>query len=261
MLTVSEIWIYPIKSLGGISISNSDVLEKGLRFDRRWMLVDSDNKFMTQRIFPQLSLFKLSPSEDGFIIRFKGEEITLTERSSGESFTAKIWNDVVSVIEVSSLHSAWFSKHLQMPCKLVHFPETSTRPVEEDYSINNEQVSLADAYPLLLIGQSSLDDLNARMKSPLPMNRFRPNIVFTGGKTFEEDEWGIFQVGNCRFAAVKPCSRCVLTTVDQQTGIKGTEPLVTLSTYRKKEHNIYFGQNLLVLQQGRVGLGDEIILE
>jgi uncharacterized protein YcbX len=133
--------------------------------------------------------------------------------------------------------------------------------VEENYARNNDHVSLADAYPLLIIGQSSLDDLNGRMKSPLPMNRFRPNIVFTGGKAFEEDEWSNFQIGNARFAAVKPCSRCVLTTVDQETGVKGPEPLVTLATYRKKENHIYFGQNLLVLEPGRISLGDQIIME
>jgi uncharacterized protein len=261
MLTVNEISIYPIKSLGGISISQSDVLEKGLRYDRRWMLIDSDNRFMTQRIFPQLALFKLFLHQAGFIIRYLDEEITLNTGNISESFRARIWNDEVEVIEVSTYHSTWFSSKLKMSCKLVYFPEPAARPVEENYARNNDHVSLADAYPLLIIGQSSLDDLNGRMKSPLPMNRFRPNIVFTGGKAFEEDEWSNFQIGNARFAAVKPCSRCVLTTVDQETGVKGPEPLVTLATYRKKENHIYFGQNLLVLEPGRISLGDQIIME
>ena len=117
------------------------------------------------------------------------------------------------------------------------------------------------AYPVLIIGQSSLDDLNQRMKEPLPMNRFRPNIVFTGGEPYEEDGWKNFRIGQNRFVGVKPCSRCVLTTVNQDTGKKGIEPLATLSTYRMRNNKVYFGQNLIPLDHNEIAEGDEIVLE
>ena len=111
-----------------------------------------------------------------------------------------------------------------------------------------------------MIGQSSLDDLNSRLEFPVPMNRFRPNLVFTGGQPYEEDSWKLLTIGNNKFAGVKPCSRCVLTTVDQNTGEKGKEPLATLAKYRQHENKIYFGQNLLSIDHHTIHEGDEIKL-
>ena len=145
-------------------------------------------------------------------------------------------------------------------CRLVYFPEVNQRPVDEKYRIENDQVSLADGYPYLIIGQSSLDDLNSKLTNPLPMNRFRPNFVFTGGKPFEEDNWRNFAIGKSRFAGVKPCGRCVLTTVNQETTERGTEPLATLATYRRTNNKIYFGQNLLALTCHDIYEGDTIEL-
>jgi uncharacterized protein YcbX len=121
-------------------------------------------------------------------------------------------------------------------------------------------VSLADAYPLMMIGQSTLDDLNKRLENPLPMNRFRPSVVFTGGEPFEEDHWDKFTMNNLTFAGVKLCKRCVLITIDQATGIKGIEPLATLSKYRKKDNGVYFGQNVIPTTLGQLSIGDEIII-
>jgi uncharacterized protein YcbX len=167
----------------------------------------------------------------------------------------------VIVHEVSRIHSEWFSKNIGMRVRLVAFPEGNERPVDKRYAVGNDQVSLADAYPLLLIGQSSLDDLNQRLNSPVPMNRFRPSVVFTGGEPFEEDEWGKFTLGNLNFAGVKPCKRCILITIDQDTGVKGAEPLATLSKYRKKDNGVYFGQNVIPTELGKISIGDEIILK
>jgi uncharacterized protein len=260
---VSEIWIYPVKSLGGIRLSSAKVLPKGLDHDRRWMLIDASNVAMTQRVYPSMALFKLMFNNDHLLISHSGEEVTLPFAAGGETLQAMVWNDTVTVQEVSPEHSAWFSERLGISCRLVFFPEPNWRPVEKPYSFSDEDVvSLADAYPLLVIGQASLDDLNSRLREPLPMNRFRPNIVFTGGEPYEEDNWGQFRIGESRFAAVKPCSRCVLTTVDQDSGTKdGAEPLATLATYRKRGNNVYFGQNLLVLNDSEIATGDEIILE
>jgi uncharacterized protein len=264
-LRLSEIWIYPVKSLGGIRLTSAKVMEKGLLHDRRWMLVDEQGTFMTQRIYPQMALFRTSINDDTISVTrinpvndHASVSFSLTTPPLGKQLNTRVWDDEVVVTEVSEKLSQWFTTHLGIPCRLVSFPEKNPRPVNPRYSVNNEQVGLADAYPFLIIGQSSLNDLNARLQEPLPMNRFRPNFVFTGGDPFEEDNWKSFTIGKNRFAAVKPCDRCVLTTVNQDTAEKGAEPLLTLSKYRKRDNKIYFGQNLVALDHTEVSVGDRI---
>ena len=261
-LTVSEIWIYPIKSLGGIRLPSAKVLEKGLEHDRRWMLIDENNTFMTQRIFPSMALFKLLIAKNQFIITHQTNSIDLPIDYAVDQnpIQTKVWDDDVITFEVSEAHSTWFSNQLKMKCKLVSFPEKNLRPVEANYKINDEQVSLADAYPFLIIGETSLADLNKKLAVPLPMNRFRPNIVFSGGQPYEEDDWKTFTVGKNKFIGVKHCSLCVMITINQDTAEKSAEPLRTLSTYRKKENKVYFGQNLLALAHFEINVGDKITL-
>jgi len=263
--SLSEIWIYPIKSLAGIRLQRAIVKQKGLIYDRRWMLVDESGRFLTQREHPEMSQFHLTMDNGQLTILNKLSDqsivLNLEGEKSGESLPVIIWDDAVEANEVSLAFSQWFSDQLKMKCKLVFFPETNVRLVDPDYAIKNEQVSLADGYPFLIVGQASLDDLNKRLKEPIPMNRFRPNFVFTGGLPYEEDTWGKFSVGKNKFVGLKPCSRCVLTTVDQQTGKKGLEPLATLATYRKAGNKIYFGQNLVAINYDEVQEGDEIELE
>lgn len=259
---LSEIWIYPVKSLGGVRLNHATVQEKGLKGDRRWMLVDEDGMFMTQRLIPGLALFKVEEKKEHLKINFEGNSITLpTENSSPVVFKARVWDDTVDVVEVSNDVSSWFSEHLKMKCKLVAFPEENPRQVDPRYSLKDGHVSLADAFPFLIIGQESLNLLNSKMEQPLPMNRFRPNFVFSGGMPHDEDTWQHFTIGNNRFVGVKPCSRCVLTTVNQDTAEKGAEPLRTLSTYRKRDAKIYFGQNLLAEDFGTVKVGDVISVQ
>lgn len=261
-LELTEIWIYPIKSLGGIRLRSAKVAEKGLVHDRRWMLVDEQNSFMTQRVHHQMALFKLSLGKNGFNINHQTTSFFLPLKNDllPTPIQSKVWDDEVTVFEVSSLASEWFSNRLGTACKLVEFPEQNLRPVDSRHHFNHEQVSLADGYPFLIVGQNSLNDLNARMKTALPMDRFRPNLVFTGGQPYEEDSWKEFTVGINKFIGVKPCSRCVLTTIDQQTTIQGKEPLATLATYRKRDNKIYFGQNVLAIDQFEIHEGDEIRL-
>ncbi|HEX5171680.1 MAG TPA: MOSC domain-containing protein, partial [Cyclobacteriaceae bacterium] len=234
------------------------VLKKGLNFDRRWMLVDKNNLFMTQRVFPKMALFKPFFDGERLIIRFDSDQIELPADSSTNMLEAQIWSDMVTTYEVSYRHSQWFSERMGVNCKLVFFPEENTRPVDSLYAIDRDQTSLSDAFPFLIIGQRSLDDLNKRLDSPVPMNRFRPNFVFTGGQPYEEDTWKEMTIGNNRFVGVKRCSRCALTTVNQDTGEKGVEPLKTLSTYRTIENKTYFGQNLIALDYQTVNVGDII---
>lgn len=262
MKRISEIWIYPIKSMGGISLETAQVRPKGFELDRRWMLVDEANRFITQREVTPMAFFKLSLSRDTLMVHHGNDrlEVPIAEQS-GSTFDAVVWDDTVQVVEVSNQKSQWFSEKLGMKCKLVSFPEGNPRPVDERYKVANDHVGLADGYPYLIIGQSSLDDLNSRLATPVPMNRFRPNLVFTGGEPFEEDTWRNFSAGANRFVGVKPCARCVLTTVDQATGQKGSEPLATLSRYRRNENKVLFGQNVIALDYDKVSVGDEVVLE
>jgi len=257
-LHVSALWLYPVKSLGGIAVTQAKVLAKGFEYDRRWMLIDGNNQFITQRVYHQLALIKLSQDAAGFMLHFGSQQMLLPlNEHKPEPITAVIWDDTVEVFEVSDAHSKWFSDILQMPCKLVFFPDDKPRPVDPNYALQHDHVSLADAYPILIIGQSSLDDLNSRLDMAIPMNRFRPNIVFEGGVAFEEDNWKLFNIGDASFAGVKPCARCVLTTIDQETAAQGVEPLATLSTYRKQGNKVLFGQNVLPLTVGNtISIGD-----
>lgn len=261
-LQLAEIWVYPLKSMGGISLTEARVLPKGLELDRRWMLVDETGMFITGREYPILSLFQLTLDKQLLTITFNHESIDIpVNNAAGPTVQAIVWNDMVSVQEVSDRHNHWFSERLGKRVRLVHFPEENPRPVDPLLTPQNTHTSLSDAYPFLIIGQSSLDDLNTRLDNPVAMNRFRPNFVFTGGNAFEEDTWKNFSIGTNRFVCVKHCSRCVLTTIDPETGEKGVEPLKTLASYRKQNNKIYFGQNVLALDADRIRAGDVIRVE
>lgn len=260
---LSEIWIYPVKSLGGIALQNAKILPKGLMYDRRYMLVDEQNQFITQRVYPQLALFKLSFDGDDFRVSYEDDYIHIPLRPDHqkELITVTIWNDTVQAFELGEKYNEWFSKRAGLNCKLIFFPEENDRAVDKDFATHNEQVGFADGFPFLIIGQRSLDDLNSRLTDPVPMNRFRPNFVFEGIKPFEEDNWKNFTIGSNRFIGLKLCARCVLTTVNQDTGVKGIEPLATLSKFRKEGSKVNFGQNLVAVDHGEIKVGDEIKVE
>ncbi|MCU0383625.1 MAG: MOSC domain-containing protein [Cyclobacteriaceae bacterium] len=265
MLQLAEILIYPIKSLGGISLQQSKVLPKGLDYDRRWMLMDETNKFMTQRTLPEMTLFTTKIEDETLKVTFRKNnssiQFPIQEQYAGNTYSAVIWDDVVEVQEVNQTVSEWFADSLKKNCRLVFLPETAPRPVDVRYAKQQEQVSLADGYPFLIIGKASLDDLNKKLKEPILMNRFRPNFVFTGGLPCEEDNWKKFIIGNTTFEGVKPCSRCVLINVDQFTAESGKEPLKTLAGYRTLNNKVYFGQNLLLVSGNEVKVGDKITLQ
>lgn len=262
-LKLCEIWIYPVKSLGGISLPSAEILKKGLRHDRRFMLVDDDGVALTQRKYPRMALFSVEISGDRCIVKFSGQSIEwpVEPTSFSAALSATVWDDVVEVREVDRAISQWFSTFLQKSCRLVYFPEENPRPIEKKHWPEDDHVSLADAYPLLIIGKESLADLNRRLPAPVPMNRFRPNLVFTGGTPFVEDTWSDFRIADNRFRAVKPCARCVLTTVDQDTAATGAEPLRTLTTYRKENNKVYFGQNIVIIDAAGIKTGDRIFID
>jgi MOSC domain-containing protein len=262
MLTISELYIYPIKSLPGIPVKQARVTEKGFEYDRRWMLVDENNLFISQREAPQMTQLLVAIENDGLHVKHKitckSIKIPFQALYSGGREAVTIWDDTCEADFVSVEADAWFSAMLGIKCRLVYMPDACKRAVDPQYAAEDKVTSFSDGYPFLIIGQASLDDLNSRMIEALPMDRFRPNIVFTGGQPFEEDLLGNFIIGDINFYGVKLCARCPIPTINQQNAQRGKEPLKTLATYRQKNNKIYFGQNLVHQGEGIITVGEEI---
>lgn len=258
---VSELWVYPIKSLGGIQVSEAKVTDRGFLHDRRWMLIDEQGKFLSQREHASLALLQVGFRNEGLSVFVKNKpqwKIEIPFLETAENLQVQIWEDTCRAWLYPNFINEFFSEYLHRKARLVYMPDDSHRKVDGKYAQNEEITSFADGYPFLLIGQSSLNDLNSKLSEPLPMNRFRPNIVFEGGEAFVEDSWKEFQIGQIDFFCVKPCARCVVTTISQENAKQGKEPLKTLSTYRKFGNKILFGQNLLHKGEGIICVGDTI---
>ncbi|HEY8927910.1 MAG TPA: MOSC N-terminal beta barrel domain-containing protein [Mucilaginibacter sp.] len=263
MLQVSELFIYPIKSLSGISLTRAKITATGFEYDRRWLLVDEHNNFITQREYHQMALLAVSIEDSGLRVTHKFNKASVfvpfnDASKEYEKVVVRIWDDICEAEFVSIEADEWFSKMLGLKCRLVYMPDSTRRIVDQRYAPDDSITSFADAFPFMMIGQASLDELNSRMSAPLPMDRFRPNIVFTGDEPFAEDMYGHFKIAGIDFYGVKLCARCVMTTVDQETAIKGKEPLKTLARYRFKNNKILFGQNLVHNGIGEIAVGDEL---
>lgn len=263
MLTVTDLFIYPIKSLGGIRLDRSNVTHRGLEHDRRWMLVDDGGSFLTQRNVPKMSLLRTVLVWEKLEVFEKDNEddrISLSLRPEhGEEMSVRVWDDVCAAIRISDEADHWFSRKLAQPVRLVYMPDSSLRHVDPRYATGNSITGFSDGYPILLAGQASLDDLNARLKQPVTMDRFRPNIVFSGGKPYEEDDWRTFRIGGLLYQGVKLCARCLVTTIDQDKGMAGKEPLATLSRYRTVDQKVMFGQNVIGAP-GHIHVGMPIVV-
>lgn len=263
MLSVSQLYIYPIKSLGGIAINKSVVTFRGLQYDRRYMLVDENNLFLTQREYPAMALLRTAIERDNLLVYHKNALsskliLPLVPEPTNTNSMVKVWDDWCEGQYINKEADDWFSAQLGVSCRLVYMPESTNRKVDDKYALHNDITSFAEGYPILLIGQSSLDDLNSHLEEPLPMNRFRPNIVFTGGNPFEEDTMGHFLINDMNFYGVKLCARCVITATNQDTGIAGKEPLQSLAKYRMTNNKVLFGQNVLCGSEGIISVGDSI---
>ena len=264
--TLVNIFIYPVKSLAGISLNSARVETEGLQFDRRWMLVDRNNVFLTQRTKPEMALINTEIKEKGLELSHKRKSLPKLfipfNEHSGETATVKIFDDKVKANFVSGEADRWLSIATGTECRLVTLSDKYKRYVNKKYAHNNETVGFADGFPFLILGKSSLDLLNSKLTEEVPVNRFRPNFVFTGGNAHDEDNWLTIKIGSIIFDVVKPCARCVIPSIDQNTGIKNKEPLSTLSKYRRSGNKILFGQNLIARNSGFVNLGDGLeILE
>jgi len=265
MLQISGLYIYPIKSLPGIPLQQAKVTERGFVYDRRWMLVDENNLFISQREAPQMTQLFLSLEKEGLRVTNKitGDSIIIPYEPTAHDLRADVvvWDDTCAAEYVDDAIDRWFSKNLGIKCRLVFMPGDSRRIVDQRYAPGDYITSFADAYPFLIIGQSSLDELNSRLLEPLPMNRFRPNIVFTGGSPFEEDLMKDFTIAGIKFSGVKLCARCAITTINQDSAARGKEPLKTLAKYRQKDNKILFGQNLVHQGEGVISVGDTIEIQ
>ncbi|CAN5802102.1 MOSC domain-containing protein [soil metagenome] len=259
-LLLSAIYIYPIKSLGGIRLGSAAVEERGLQYDRRWMLIDDAGMFLTQRKMAEMALLRVTLQEEGLEVThlYKGLDPLFVpyETRSANSTLVTVWDDICFAYIVSREANRWFSEALGLSCRLVHMPDTSIRLIDPNYARHGEKTSFSDGFPFLLAGQASLDDLNGRLEEPVPMDRFRPNFVVSGAEPFAEDTWKTIRIGSVMFYAPKPCGRCIVTTTNQETAVQSAEPLRTLNTFRRKENKVYFGQNLIGLSAGTVREGD-----
>lgn len=265
-MNLTEINIYPIKSLKGISLKEAKVENRGLEFDRRWMLVDKNNKFLTQREFPKMATLSVEIRENELnVSNEKGGILIPKKPEANETARVKIWSSSCRAEVYEREINEWFSDILQTDCRLVLMPEETQRKVNYFYAVHKtDTVSFADAYPFLLIGESSLKDLNRRLEKKIPMNRFRPNLVFNNSEPFAEDNWKKIKIGETVFHLVKPCARCVIPTIDQSSGVSdGKEPLKTLASYRIPKRSIkkkiLFGQNMIAeTGGGLLRIGDKV---
>ena len=264
-LSLTGLYLYPVKSLGGYAVAEAEVTARGLRHDRRWLLVDERNRFLTQRQHPELALLTLAPAYNGFLIahRQRPELLPLFipfEAQPDRTLFVTVWDDILWAWRGAPEADEWLSAALGRICRLVYMSDMVRRDVEPDLNPEGTLVSFADGYPFLLAGEAALADLNTRLAEPVRMNRFRPNLVFGGGAAYEDDAWEQFRIGDVPFRAVRGCGRCVLTTIDQHTAQKNLlgDPLRTLATYRKAENSTLFGQNVTGPGQGRLRVGDAL---
>lgn len=263
---ISKIKVYPIKSLGGVSLTDSIVKKRGLEFDRRWMLIDENGKFLTQRDFPKMATINVEIQAGGLrVLHNSHEKIISYEPLMKQTVLVKIWSSRCRANVYENDVNKFFSDVLQTNCRLVLMPPETARKVNYFYAAHQDDiVSFADAYPFLLIGENSLRDLNEKLEKPVPMNRFRPNFVVSSSDAFAEDNWKQIKIGAVVFHVVKPCARCVVTTIDQTSGEKqGIEPLKTLASYRIPKRSIkkkiLFGQNLIAENVGAfIRVGDQV---
>lgn len=269
LVHLAEIHVYPLKGARGIALDRADVLAGGLHHDRRFMLLSADGSFVTQRSHPALALVEtalLSPAHDlgqaggatSLAIATPRARVEVSLAPEGRRITARIWDDHVEALEIAGHASEMLSDHLGERVSLVFMPDDVVRPVEAPYGTAGDRVGFADGYPVLLATRASLADLNARLHSPVPMNRFRANLVIEGGAAFEEEAHGRVRVGALTFRMPKRCSRCHVVVVDQETGAVGKEPLRTLAAYRAESNKVYFAQNLIPDGEGTVAVGDAV---
>lgn len=261
MITISSLIYYPVKACRGVEVDSSCVSRMGLEHDRLMMVVTPEGEFLTQREFPRLALVTPKLMDGAVELSAPNyESIQLGIQTSGTAWPVDVWKSKgVHAIDQGEEAANWFSKWLGTNVRLVHIADGYKRLVNEKYTINDDDhTGFADGYPILLTSEEGLHDLNSHLESPVPMNRFRPNIVVKGCKPFEEDTWNRIRIGDVELAVAKPCARCEVTTIDKETLERNKEPLKTLGKYRKQKLGAIFGQNVIPLNGGSLRLGMKV---
>ena len=281
MLRLSALYVHPVKSCRGIAVPTAAVDEFGLAGDRRFLVVDAAGRFLTQRTLPRMALIETALTAECLILSASSSDSVRVplqpptqnpERKTlnPEPITVTVWKDTVTADDCGDKPASWLSNFLGLPCRLVHAGAAYTRPIPPHKipsplalgPMPAHAVSFADAFPFLLISEESLADLNARLAAPLPIDRFRPNLVVSGAAPYAEDTWSRFRIGDVVFHGATRCSRCVVTTTDQVTAERAPEPLKTLASYRRDADGaVMFGRNLLhETKTGRLAVGDTVEL-
>jgi len=264
MPILSEIYVYPVKSLAGFSVQQWPVAKTGLRYDRQWMLVDQQGLFLSQRRLPKMALIKTRIADNQLWLSAadKTQIGIALEPVGGEDISVSIWDDQCIAKTVSDSVDAWLSDFLQHPCRLVYHPQDRIRTVDPDYATEQDQTAFSDGFPFLIVSDASLQAFNQAANLDLSMQRFRPNLVVSACQAYAEDYWRNISINQINFRLPKPCSRCSVPTIDPETGDVGKEPLTTLNRLRKKDNKVYFGQNALHDGTGLLNVGARVeILE
>jgi len=256
---LSGIYIYPVKSCAGLQLQATCLDRFGPEGDRRWMVVGESGDFITQRDIPRMALIRATPVGGGLQLRCGDSGVEVETPPPGLPLRGvRVWTDRVQAMDAGDEAAAWLSEQLGRSCRLVYMPGESVRRVDGAYAREGETVGFADGFPLLLISQASLDDLNRRLPTPVPMNRFRPNLVIAGCEPFAEDCWKRIRIGALSFDVAKPCARCAIPSIVQETAERDRHINRTLAAYRRVNGQVLFGQNLLYRQTGRLAAGDAV---
>jgi MOSC domain-containing protein len=258
---LSALHIFPVKSCAPLPLASADVEPRGLRHDRRWVVTDETGRFLTGRQHPRLTLLHAVPEGEALVVTTDGmPPLRLVAPATRQRFDVTVWSNTVAALPAGFAADAWISLFLGQPARFAYMDDACVRPVTRDYSREGDEVSFADAFPLLVISAAALDALNAKLATPVPMLRFRPNLVVANTAPHAEDGWKRIRIGRVEFDLVKPCSRCVFTTVDFEKGAfdPSGEPLKTLITYRRGERGVTFGQNVIARGEGTVRVGDDV---
>ena len=264
MPILSQIHVYPVKSLAGFQVSSWPVDKTGLRYDRKWMLVDADGLFLSQRRLPKMALLSTRIVANELILSAAGLTdlaVPLHGGVSGADVAVSIWKDNCLAKMVSQAANEWLSQALDADCRLVYLPEDSVRQVDPNYAQPDDETAFSDGFPFLLISENSLNALNAAMGLELEMIRFRPNLVVADCAAYAEDSWRRISINGIGFRLPKPCSRCQVPTIDPHTAQTGKEPLTTLARLRQWQHKVYFGQNVLHDGLGSLAVGQQVYVE
>ncbi|MFZ6026854.1 MAG: MOSC domain-containing protein [Chloroflexota bacterium] len=257
---VSALYTYPIKSCRGTPVDSAQVGPRGIQGDRQLMLVTTEGNFLTQRQHPRMALIYPQWQADYLkLVAPAMPDQAIQPTNAGPRRRVVVWRDTCDAIDQGDRAAEWFSEYLGFSCRLVRMADDFVRQVNQAYAPRpSDQTGFADGYPFLIVSQASLDDLNTRLSAPLPMDRFRPNLVIAGCMPFAEDGWQVIRVGDLLFDVVKPCARCVVTTTDQDTAVRGKEPLNTLAAYRTLDGKVMFGQNAIHRSGGQICRGDTV---